>query len=83
MRLASDALHFGACELSLCRRMNCIDARPMKFANLMAKFADERRATRESEPKGPFATDRAFDQFGGCRIPRLAVGQPIENDVRI
>jgi hypothetical protein len=24
--------------------MNCIDARPMKFANLMAKLADERRA---------------------------------------
>ena len=24
--------------------MNCIDARPMKFANLMAKLADDRRA---------------------------------------
>ena len=31
--------------MSLCRRMSCIDARPMKFANLMAKLADERRAS--------------------------------------
>ena len=33
----------GACALSLCRRMNCIDARPMKCANPMARLAEERR----------------------------------------
>ena len=66
----------GSCALSLCRRMNCIDARPMKFANLMAKLADERRAYSSGWSSGlppifPLAHARFF---AGTLSPRLHGG---------